>query len=230
MACTVLTLNVRTPVSRVKVSTFSPMIRVSALIRSPGMKCIGVFLPVASMVLLPMLCEIIGVTSGGLEIAGSVRFCEASFSPTNGLLQGDPSAPACLVAFLCEPIRRIQLLWPAVSISQYANDVLFLLCDAAQLRQAHDYFTHWLHGRNVELNAHKCFWASTAADPDLPDFWVGTVLLKRTDVLEWSFAVECCVGLCSFLCRLCRRLRSMEPGCWEVHGRCQAVGASQCGL
>ena len=60
-------------------------------------------------------------------------------------LQGDPSAPACLVAFLCEPIRRIQLLWPAVSISQYADDVLFLSCDAAQLRQAHDYFTHWLH-------------------------------------------------------------------------------------
>ena len=112
------------------------------------------------------------------------RFCEASFSPTNGLLQGDPSAPACLVAFLCEPIRRIQLLWPAVSISQYADDVLFLSCDAAQLRQAHDYFTHWLHGHKVELNAHKCFWASTAADPALPDFWVGNVLLKRTDVLE----------------------------------------------
>ena len=112
------------------------------------------------------------------------RFCEASFSATNGLLQGDPSAPACLVAFLCEPIRRIQTLWPAVSISQYADDVLFSSCDAAQLRQAHDYFAHWLQSRQVDLNAHKCFWASTIADPVLPDLWVGNVLLKRTDVLE----------------------------------------------
>ena len=72
------------------------------------------------------------------------RFQTSSFSPSNGLFQGDPSAPACLAAFLCHPINTIRQKWPLVSISQYADDILFSCNNAEQLHEAHCFFVQWL--------------------------------------------------------------------------------------
>lgn len=112
------------------------------------------------------------------------RFQTSSFSPSNGLFQGDPSAPACLAAFLCHPINTIRQKWPSVSISQYADDILFSCNNPGQLHEAHCFFVQWLCDQNVDLNAQKCYWASTCSAPDLPTFWVGNVQLRRTAVLE----------------------------------------------
>ena len=112
------------------------------------------------------------------------RFQTSSFSPSNGLFQGDPSAPACLAAFLCHPINTIRQKWPLVSISQYADDILFSCSNSGQLHEAHCFFVQWLRDQNVDLNAQKCYWASTCSAPDLPTFWVGNVQLRRTAVLE----------------------------------------------
>ena len=112
------------------------------------------------------------------------RFQWASFRPSNGLFQGDPTAPACLAAFLASPVQQVRQRWPQVSVSQYADDVLFASSDAHALRAAHDFFASWLLARGVQLHASKCKWASTAAEPVLPAFCVQRTRLQRTSILE----------------------------------------------
>ena len=93
------------------------------------------------------------------------RFHDASFLSTNGLFQGDPTAPACLAAFLCQPIRELGELFPEVLVSVYADDALVSCNDANQMRAAHEFFVRWLQEQNVELNTRKCTWASTSRRP-----------------------------------------------------------------
>ena len=112
------------------------------------------------------------------------RFQWASFNASNGLFQGDPTAPACLTAFLASPVQQVRQRWPQVSVSQYADDVQFASSDAVALREAHEFFASWLLERGVQLHASKCKWASTAAEPDVPAFCVQRTRLQRTRVLE----------------------------------------------
>ena len=112
------------------------------------------------------------------------RFQWASFAPRNGLFQGDPTAPACLAAFLIPPVELIRQRWPGVSVSQYADDVLLASSDATALHDAHTFFTGWLQEHGVELSIAKCKWASTAAEPNVPPFCVQRTRLERTHLLE----------------------------------------------
>ena len=112
------------------------------------------------------------------------RFHDASFLSKNGLFQGDPTAPACLAAFLCQPIRELGKLFPEVLVSVYADDVLISSNDPNQLLAAHEFFVRWLQEQNVELNTRKCTWASTCQRPVIPAFHINGVELKRTEVLE----------------------------------------------
>ena len=115
------------------------------------------------------------------------RFSDASFSSTNGLFQGDPSAPACLSAFLCCPIRELARRFPEVSISLYADDVLLSSPHLSQLHAAHDFFVSWLQDQHVTLNIGKCKWASTCPGNDAVSaahFQIGGVNLGRLTILE----------------------------------------------
>ncbi|CAE7218325.1 unnamed protein product [Symbiodinium sp. KB8] len=112
------------------------------------------------------------------------RFQWASFRPSNGLFQGDPTAPACLAAFLAPPVQQVRQRWPQVSVSQYADDVLFASSDAHALRADARLLRLMALGTGVQLHASKCKWASTAADPVIPAFCVQRTRLQRTSILE----------------------------------------------
>ena len=45
----------------------------------------------------------------------------STVSPANGLLQGDPTAPACLAAWMVEPVSHINRVWPSV---EYHNSLM----------------------------------------------------------------------------------------------------------
>ena len=115
------------------------------------------------------------------------RFSEASFSSSNGLFQGDPSAPACLSAFLCKPVNELRRRFPSVSVSLYADDVLLSSGHLSQLHGAHAFFVNWLQDQNVASNIGKCKWASTCPDTGAigaVDFQIAGARLTRTNVLE----------------------------------------------
>ena len=123
------------------------------------------------------------------------RFQWASFRPSNGLFQGDPTAPACLAAFLASPVQQVRQRWPQqVSVSQCADDVLFASPDAHALRAAHDFFASWLLARGVQLHASKlCKWASTAAEPVLPAFCVQALGCNGPAFLNPWVVISCWV-------------------------------------
>ena len=68
------------------------------------------------------------------KIQGRYQAC--SFAARNGRMQCDPVAPACLAAFLAEPVHHIELCWPSVVVSQYADDIVLLSHDAGRLENA----------------------------------------------------------------------------------------------
>ena len=70
----------------------------------------------------------------------------STVSPANGLLQGDPTAPACLAAWMVEPVRHINRVWPSVEVSQFVDDMLLASEDVVALHEAHQYLENWVRG------------------------------------------------------------------------------------
>ena len=116
------------------------------------------------------------------KIQGRYQAC--SFAARNGLMQGDPVAPACLAAFLAEPVHHIELSWPAVVVSQYADDIVLLSHDAGSLENANAYLNEWMQQKNIELNAGKCHYACTSVDAAPARIWVNGRKLPRSRLLE----------------------------------------------
>ena len=125
------------------------------------------------------------------------RFCDASFESRNGLFQVDPTAHACLATLLCKPIRGLGELFPEVSVSVYADDVLISSSDTEQLLAAHAFFARWSQEHDVDLNTKKCTWASACPNPEILAFRIDGVELQRAQVLrrgprkERSFSLLC---------------------------------------
>ena len=112
------------------------------------------------------------------------RYHNATFNARNGLFQGDPTAPACLAAFLVEPMQHITQVWPMVQASQYADDILLMSHDASSLRDANGYLEGWMRKHGVQFNVGKCHYFCTDAKAACEDFCIGGKRLECANLLE----------------------------------------------
>ncbi|CAE7337918.1 HCc2 [Symbiodinium sp. CCMP2592] len=108
------------------------------------------------------------------------RYHDATFDASNGLFQGDPTAPAGLAAFLVEPMLHIAQAWPMVRASQYADDILLMSEDASSLAAANKYLEGWMHKHRVQFNVGFC----TDTQAATSDFQVGGKTLECASLLE----------------------------------------------
>ncbi|CAE7407849.1 unnamed protein product [Symbiodinium sp. CCMP2592] len=112
------------------------------------------------------------------------RYHDATFDASNGLFQGDPTAPAGLAAFLVEPMLHIGQAWPMVRASQYADDILLVSEDASSLAAANKYLEGWMRKHRVQFNVGKCHYFCTDTQAATSDFQVGGKTLECASLLE----------------------------------------------
>ena len=165
------------------------------------------------------------------------RAQEASWACSNGLLQGDPTAPHVLAACLLPLIKHTRDRWPEVQISQFADDIVFSSTNASELEAAHAYLDGWLSARGMELQVGKCSWV--CAKPDAPALRLPVNQQGPNDIIQPNVVIKTNVGIrfpclrmrilrisaavvqaCSFLSNLC-----VSSLCWAANARCCLICA-----